>query len=168
MWLLQPDNTVYDMTAIPEMVENDLRYCVLDYSNTSDIDFFFQPIIFIDLFARPSADLRIGSYRIQMPLDWSVVICDKNFGYMEIIELKDLRDRPFEAAIFNPITGFMPDFGEITHLNNFPDVTWNMPKLKYGHILVVPFENKVTPACAFFVRDIHRLPDQLDITKIFV
>lgn len=168
MNLLQPDNTVYNMATIPELVEDDLRFCVLDYSSTQDVDFFFIPMVFLDVFQRPSADLRIGPYRIQMPLDWSIVIADKNFGFMEIIELKDLRDRPFEAAIFNPISGYMPDFGEITHLNNFPDVTWNMPKLKYGHILVVPLETKVNPACAFFVRDIHRLPDQLDITKIFV
>jgi hypothetical protein len=165
--LLQPDNSVFNMITIPELVEDDLRFCVLDYSNTQDVDFFFVPIIFLDVFTRPSADLRIGRYRVQMPLDWSIVIADKDFGYMEIIELKDLRDRPFEAAIFNPITGFIPNFGEITHLNNFPDVTWNMPKLKYGHILVVPLENKRDPACAFFVKDIHRLPDSLDITKIF-
>ena len=67
----------------------------------------------------------------------------------------------------NPITGYMPDFGEITHLNNFPDVTWNMPKLKYGHILAVPLEAKPNPACAFFVKDVHRLPESLDITKVF-
>lgn len=167
MLLLQPENNVYDLTIIPEIVEDDLRYCVLDYSNPSDVDFLFVPMIFLDVFTRPSADLRIGRYRVQMPLDWSIVIADKDFGYMEIIELKDLRDRPFEAAIFNPITGFMPDFGEITHLNNFPDVTWNMPKLKYGHILMVPLENKPNPACAFFLKDIHRCPESLDITKIF-
>jgi hypothetical protein len=153
-------------TPIPDEVE-DLRYCVLDYSNASDVDFYFIPLIFLDSFPRPSADLQIGKYRIQMPLDWSIVIADKDFGHMEIIELKDLRDRPFEAFIMNPITSYMPDFGEITHVNNFPDVTWTMPKLKFGHILVVPLEQKVNPACAFFVRDIHRLPDSLDLTKVF-
>ena len=155
------------MNTLPEMID-DLRFCILDYSNPTEVvDFFWIPLIFLDVFPRPCADLRIGRYRLQMPLDWSIVIADKDFGYMEIIELKDLRDRPFEAVIFNPITGFMPDFGEITHLNNFPDVTWHMPKLKYGHILVVPLENKDNPACVFVVKDVHRLPESLDITKIF-
>ena len=167
MRILLCDNTVFEMNFLPETID-DLRFCVLDYSSPSEVvDFYFIPLVFLDVFPRPSADLRIGPYRIQMPLDWSVVIADKDFGYMEIIELKDLRDRPFEAIIFNPITGLMPDFGEITHLNNFPDVTWNMPKLKYGHILVVPLENKPNPPCALFVKDIHRLPDSLDITKVF-
>jgi hypothetical protein len=102
-----------------------------------------------------------------MPLDWSIVIADKDFGHMEIIEIKDLRDRPFEAFIMNPITSYMPDFGEITHVNNFPDVMWTMPKLKFGHILVVPLENKRNPACCLLAKDCARLPDQLDITKIF-
>jgi len=155
------------MATIPAMLEEDIRFCILDYSDTRDVDFFFVPMVFLDVFPRPSADLKIGPYRIQMPLDWSIVIADKDFGYLEIIELKDLRDRPFEAIILNPITGFMPDFGEITHLNNFPDVTWNMPKLKYGHILVVPLEGRSNPPCALFVKDIHRLPDSLDITKVF-
>jgi hypothetical protein len=158
---------VFDIATIPAMLEEDIRFCILDYSDTRDVDFFFVPMVFLDVFPRPSADLKIGRYRIQMPLDWSIVIADKDFGYLEIIELKDLRDRPFEAIILNPITGFMPDFGEITHLNNFPDVTWNMPKLKYGHILVVPLESCANPACALFVKDIHRLPDSLDITKVF-
>ena len=155
------------MATIPAMLEEDIRFCILDYSDTRDVDFFFVPMVFLDVFPRPSADLKIGPYRIQMPLDWSIVIADKDFGYLEIIELKDLRDRPFEAIILNPITGFMPDFGEITHLNNFPDVTWNMPKLKYGHILVVPLEGRSNPPYALFVKDIQRLPDSLDITKVF-
>ncbi len=167
MLILQPNNNVYDMNNLPEIVDFDLRFCVLDYSNTQDVDFFFLPLLFLDSFPRPSADLQIGKYRIQMPLDWSIVIADKDFGYMETIELKDLRDRPFEAFIMNPITGYIPDFGEITHLNNFPDVTWNIPKLKYGHILAVPLERIPNPPCAFFVKDIHRLPESLDITKVF-
>jgi len=146
---------------------DDLRYCVLDYSNQQDVDFFFIPMIFLDVFPRPAADLRIGKYRVQMPLDWSVVICDRDFGHMEIIELKHLNDRPFEAFIFNPITGYIPQFEEIIIENVFPDVTWHMPKLKYGHILAVPLEDCENPACALFVKDINRLPDALDISKVF-
>lgn len=174
--ILTSDNRPFDMnviplpltaeTVIPDEIQ-DLRYCVLDYSNPNDIDFFFIPLVFIDSYPRPSADLQIGRHRLQMPLDWSVVIADKDFGQMEIIELKDLRDRPFEAFILNPITSYMPDFGEIVHVNNFPDVVWTMPKLKYGHILVVPLEQVENPPCALFVRDIHRLPDALDLTKVF-
>lgn len=167
MFILTPENDVFDMNTIPELLEDDIRFCVLDYSDPQNVDFYFMALVFIDSFPRPSADLQIGKHRIQLPLDWSIVIADKDFGYMEILELKDLRDRPFEAMIFNPISGFMPDFGEITQINMFPDITWNVPKLKYGHILVVPLQQTANPPCIFCVKDIHRLPESLDITKIF-
>jgi len=166
MKILTETNKTVDMNALPANVD-ELRYCVLDYSDQQNVDFFFIPLIFLDQFPRPAADLQIGPYRIQMPLDWSIVIADKNFGNMEILELKHLNDRPFEAFIFNPVNGFMPSFGEITIENIFPDITWNMPKLKYGHILAVPLSEGKSPPCAFFLRDIVKIPEVLDITKIF-
>ena len=159
------------MNALPEKID-DLRYCILDYSdiktdNGANIDWFWIPLIFLDQFARPSTDLRIGPYRIQMPLDWSIVIADKNSGAMEVVELKHLNDRPFTAFVMNPINGFMPSFEEITIENIFPDVMWTMPKLKYGHILAIPLTDKPSPPCALFLKDVNRLPEQLDLTKIF-
>lgn len=166
MLILMPDNTTFDMNTIPEQVD-DLRYCVLDYSNQNDADFYFIPLYFLDQFPRPSADLQIGNFRVQMPLDWSIIIADKNLGNMEILELKHLNDRDFDAFLMNPINGYMPQFGEISIQNIYPDVTWNMPKLKYGHILAVPLESGPSPLCAFFVKDTNRLPETLDITKVF-
>lgn len=167
MKILLPDNTSFDMNTLPDQVDDDLRYCVLDYSNQQDVDFFFIPLLFLDTFPVSVADLTIGPYRIQMPLDWSIIIADKDFGNMEILELKHINDRPFSAFIFNPINGYMPSFGEIIIENVFPDITWYMPKLKYGHILAVPLNDKPEPPCAFFVKDTNRLPESLDITKVF-
>jgi hypothetical protein len=41
-----------------------------------------------------------------------------------------------------------------------------MPKLKNGHILVVPLETGDKPKCALFVKDINKLPDQLDVSTL--
>jgi len=155
------------MSELPNQVDDDLRYCVLDYSNQADVDFHFIPLIFLDQFPRPAADLKIGPYRIQMPLDWSIVIADKHLGNMEIIELKHLNDRDFEVFVLNPINGYVPQFLEITIENVFPDVTWNIPKLKRGHILAVPLHDGHAAPCAFFVKDTNKLPDGLDISKVF-
>lgn len=160
------NNHHFDMNQLPNEVD-DLRYCVLDYSDSQDCDFFFIPFISLDSFSRPAADLKIGKYRIQMPLDWSIIISDKNLGNLEIIELKHLNDRPFEAFIMNPINGYMPEFGEISIENIYPDVNWNMPRLKNRHILAVPLTDTPCPPCAFFIRDINKISDVLDITKIF-
>ena len=154
------------MNELPDQI-NDLRYCVLDYSNPVEVDFICIPLIFLDQFPRPSADLQIGKYRIQMPLDWSIVIADKHLGNMEIIELKHLNDRDFEVFVLNPINGYIPSFLDITIQNVFPDVSWNIPKLKRGHILAVPLTEGPAAPCAFFIKDVNKLPDNLDISKVF-
>lgn len=159
-------NKSFDIDQLPNQVD-ELRYCVLDYSDPKDVDWYFIPLIFLDSFSRPAADLVIGKYRIQVPLDWSIVISDKNFGNLEIIEIKQLNDRPFEAFILNPINGYVPDFGEISIENIFPDVNWCVPKLKNGHILAVPLDSSDKPPCALFVKDINKITDILDISKIF-
>lgn len=167
MHILTPDNKAFDMNQLPETIDYDLRYCVLDYSDQRDVDMFFVPLIFRDVFQIPAADLRIGQYRLQMPMNWSVVIADKNFGNMEVIELKHLNDRDFDVFIMNPVSSFMPSFEEISIQNIYPDITWDIPKLKFGHLLAVPLDNTDKPPCAFFVKDVNRLPDSLDIRKIF-
>jgi hypothetical protein len=166
MNILTPENTSFSMNRVPNEVD-DLRYCVLDYSDQSDVDFYFIPLIFLDQFSRPAADLQLGKYRIQVPLDWSIVIVDKESGAMEILELKSINDRDFTAFALNPINGYMPQFLNIQILNIFPDVNWYFPKLKYGHILAVPVEEGDSPLCVYLVREITKLPESLDITKIF-
>ena len=52
-----------------------------------------------------------------MPLDWNVVICDKEIGDPEIIPITQLNDRGFNVFIMNPITGFMPNFLPIEIIN---------------------------------------------------
>lgn len=165
MKILTPDNVGFDMNDIPNEID-DIRYGVLDYSDKDDVDYYFMPLIFLDNFPRPAADLQLGPYRIQMPLDWSIMIVDKDSGAIEILELKSINDREFDAWGFNPINGYMPSFLPINVLNIYPDVNWFFPKLKYGHILAVPLEDGPSPVCAYFVKDINKLPDVLDITKL--
>lgn len=165
MKILTPQNESYDMNCLPEQ-DVDVHYCVLDYSNQGDVDFYFIPLIFLDVFPRPSADLRIGPYRLRMPLDWSIVISERDFGLVEIIELKHINDRDFTAFCFNPLSSYMPSFHEISIENVFPDATWHMPHLRHGHILAVPLHDGPNPVCAYFLKDTHKIPESLDITKI--
>lgn len=187
--ILTAENTTFSMNDVPSEVE-DIRYCVLDYSNQENVDYYFMPLIFLESFSSPAALLRLGPYQLQVPLDWSIVIGEKHFGDIEIIGLMALNDRDFSAFCINPIDGYMPNFFDIEIINVFPDVKWFFPKLKFGHILAVPLRYQVTPPsqmgettlrnqsgeimadrkgppCAFFVRDVNKLPDTLDIRKIF-
>lgn len=183
MRILTEENKCFLMNELPtEPV--DIRYSVLDYSNQQNVDYFFIPLIFLETFSAPAADLKIGPYRIQMPLDWSVVVGDKNLGDLEIISITHLNDREFQSFCFNPINGYRPEFHTIEIVNVYPDIKWYFPKLKYGHILSVPlsehgttrtiqrgttgatFESTDLP-CAFFVKEVNKLPEVLDITKLF-
>ena len=165
MWILTEQNAVFNMDMIPDEIHHDLRYCVLDYSNPDNVDYYFMPLIFLENFYYPVVDITIGKYRIQMPLDWSIVIGGSD--EIEIIPLKKLNDREFLSFCFNPIKGFMPSFLPIDIVDIFPDTKWYFPKLKFGHILCCPLENKENPQCAYFVRDINKLPETLDIRKLF-
>lgn len=165
MKILTPDNISVDLNRIPSNADG-LQYGVLDYSDPRDVDYYFLPLFFLDTYPRPAADLQIGKYRIQVPLDWSIVIVEKNIGQVEVLEIKNINDREFDAWGFNPINGFSPEFMPINVLNIYPDVNWYVPKLKNGHVLVVPLEDKYSPMCALFVKDVNKLPEQLDISNL--
>jgi hypothetical protein len=153
------------MNDIPNEID-DIRYCVLDYSSKENVDYIFIPLIFLESFSLPAADLQIGPYRIQMPLDWSIVIGEKELGEIEVLPLKHLNDRDFTSFVLNPIKGFVPEFYSIEMVNVYPDIKWYFPKLKHGHILAVPLRDGENPPCAYFLHDINKCPEVLDIGKL--
>ena len=165
MKILTVDNKPFSMNDVPDEVD-DIRYCVLDYTDPANVDYIFIPLMFLESFNKSSVDLRIGNYRIQMPSDWSIVIGDKHSGELEVISLKQLNDREFDVFAINPISGYMPEFLDIEIMNVFPDVKWYFPKLKYGHILAVPLSGSEKSLCAYFVKDVNKIPESLDITQM--
>ena len=96
MKILTVDNKTYELDDIPEVVD-DLRYGVLDYSNPKNVDYyFFIPLVFPESFY-PAAVLQVGDNTINIPLDWSFVICDPEVGEPEVLNLMSLNDRGFHA-----------------------------------------------------------------------
>lgn len=89
MKILTNENTPFDMNNLPDEVD-DLRYCVLDYSNSDDVDYFFVPLLFMESFTTPGALIQIGKYQCQLPIDWAIIIGDKHIGDLEIIEIHKL------------------------------------------------------------------------------
>lgn len=165
MKILTSDNVPFEMNNIPDEIE-DIRFCVLDYTDHRNVDYIFIPLMFLESYNTPSVDLRIGNHRIQLPMDWSLVIGDKHSGELEVISLKQINDRSFEAFAINPVSGYMPHFLDVEIINIFPDVKWHFPKLKYGHILSVPLQEGDTPLCVFVVKDVNKIPESLDITQL--
>lgn len=164
MKILTAENTSYEMNELPEYVE-DLRFCVLDNSDPKDPDYFFIPLVFLETFNDPALVLKIGKHTIKMPYNWQLLIGEPDFGDLEVIPLTRLNDRNFKAFTFNPISNKIPSYELIQILDVYQDVKWYFPKLRNGQILAVPLDDSPNPPCAYFVKEISKQSEIVDITK---
>lgn len=167
MRILTLHNTSFDLNDLPDDVDEDTRYSVLDNSNPSEPDFFFMPLIFLEAFNSPAIVLNIGGNEVQMPLDWCMVVGDKDCGLdPEVLPLTSINDRGFDALIFNPIKGFRAEYMPVEIVNIYNDVKWYFPKMKNGQILTVPITEGENPPCAFFVKEVTRQSEVIQLHKV--
>jgi len=155
----------YEMTDIPDEVD-DMQFCVLDNSNSKDPDYFYIPLIFLESFNSPALVLKIGKHVIKMPVDWQILIGEKDSGDLEVVPLTSINDRGFSAFCFNPRSSFRPEFHEIEIEDVYQDVKWYFPKLKPGQLLAIPLEAGVTGSlCVYCVKEISRQSEVVDFSK---
>lgn len=167
MQILTLDNLPFDLNNLPEEVDDSMRFAVLDNSNPQDPDFFFQPLIFLESFNSPAMVLKIGEHELAMPLDWSIAIGDNQSSCdIEILPLTSLNDRGFDALCFNPLSSFRLEFKKIEIVNFYNDVKWYFPKMKNGQLLAVPLGNEPKPLCCYFVKEISRQQEIIDLSKL--
>ena len=50
MKILTLNNRSFDLNELPDEVDEDTRFSVLDNSNPNEPDFFFMPLIFLESF----------------------------------------------------------------------------------------------------------------------
>ena len=158
MKILTVENKCYDLDTLPEEID-DIRYCVLDATEKDNIDFFFLPLIFLESFYAPAICLQIGNKSIQMPMDWSMLICDDDFSASEVIPLTSLNNRGFKALVMNPLRNGSLQQHDVLITNIFQNVKWYVPRLKNGHMLAVPIEDGEKPQCVYFVKEHNKLAD---------
>ena len=157
MRILTLENECFNLDDLPETIEDDVRFSVLDNSNPKEPDFFFVPLIFLESFSAPAMVLDIGGHEVTMPVDWSVAVgCSESGNDLEVLPLTSINDRGSEAFLFNPLKSFKTDFAEINIVNFYTDVKWYFPKMKNGQLLSVPIREGKNPLCAYFVKDISR------------
>jgi hypothetical protein len=111
--------------------------------------------------------LKIGNQEITMPIDWSIAVGDSSSACdIEILPLTSLNDRGFEAFCFNPLTGFKIEFHRIEIVNFYNDVKWYFPKMRNNQLLAVPLNNEPQPLCAYFIKEISRQSELINLSKI--
>jgi hypothetical protein len=167
MNILTLDNTVFSLNNLPESVDENARFSVLDNSNPHDPDFFFVPLIFLESFNSPAVVLRIGEQEVTMPLDWCIAVGDgESSTNIEVIPLSSLNDRGFDALVFNPLTSHRIEFKPIEIINFYSDIRWYFPKMKNGQLLTTPLSNNDKPECAFFVKEISRYCEVIHLDRL--
>jgi len=167
MQILTLDNTTFSLNNLPEEVDENTRFAVLDNSNPTEPDFFFMPLIFLESFNAPAMVLRIGEDEIAMPIEWSIAVGDSTAATdIEILPLTSLNDRGFEALCFNPLSSFRVEFKKIEIVNFYNDVKWYFPKMKNGQLLASPTRFGSKPDCVYFVKEISRQSEIIQLDKI--
>ena len=167
MRILTLENECFNLDDLPEQIEDDVRFSVLDNSDPKNPDFFFVPLIFLESFSAPAMVLDIGGKEVTMPVDWSIAVgCSESGNDLEVLPLTSINDRGFEAFLFNPLTSFKTDFGEVKITNFYTDVKWYFPKVKNGQLLSVPITEGKDPLCAYFVKDISRQSEVIEYSLL--
>ena len=166
MRILTLDNEYYNLETLPEEID-DLRFAILDNSNPSNVDYHYIPLIFLESFNAPALVLKIGKHTIKMPVDWQILIGEKEHGDLETLPLTSINDRGFNVFQFNPLTSFSPTFLPIEIVDIYHDVTWYAPRLKNGQFLCVPLNDGPKPECVYFVKEISRNCEIIDYAQAF-
>ena len=167
MQILTLDNKCYKLTQLPDQIDDEMHFAVLDNSDSKSPDFFFIPLIFLESFNSPALVLNIGGNLVKMPVDWQILIGEPDFGDLEVIPLTSINDRGFSVYTFNPLTSFKPVFETVEIVDIYQDVKWYFPKLKPGQLLAVPINDGDKPMCAYFVKEISRQSEVVDYGKIW-
>jgi hypothetical protein len=166
MNILLLDNIQYNLENLPDEVD-DFRFAILDNSNPSNVDYYYIPLIFLESFSAPALVLKIGNHTIKMPVDWQILIGEKEHGDLETLPLTSINDRGFNAFEFNPLSSFSPTFLPIEIVDIYHDVVWYAPRLKNGQFLCVPIEEGPKPKCVYFVKDVSRASEVVDYSQAF-
>ena len=165
--ILTLENKAFNLNELPDEVEEDARFSVLDNSDASYPDFYFMPLIFLESFNSPAILMNIGGYEIQMPLDWCMLVGDSDCGTdPEVLPLTSINERGFEAFVINPIKGYRSEFAAVEIINIYQDVRWYFPKMTNGQLLSVPLHDGHNPLCAYFVKEISRQSEQVELANL--
>jgi hypothetical protein len=163
MRILTLENETFLLNNLPVELKEDVRFSVLDNSNPKEPDFYFIPLIFLESFNSPAIVLEINGKEITMPVDWNLAVGDsEGGGDIEVLPLTSLNDRGFEAFLFNPLSSYTMNWGQVKITNFYNDMKWYFPKTKNGQLLGVPITEGKEPQCAWFIKDISRQSETID------
>ena len=167
MRILTLDNRGIRLDDLPETLEEEVHFAILDNRNTLEPDFYFEPLAFMESFNSAAIVLRIGENEITLPSDWKIAIGDSVTGNdLEILPVTSIYKRNFEAFVYNPLTSFRPEFSHVEMINIYHDLTWFCPRMHSNQLLVIPLTGDDKPPCIFAGRDVSKQNELIKYTEL--
>lgn len=167
MQILTLPNTPFPLNTLPDYVDKNIRYAILDNCNPHEPDFFFPPLVLLESFNSPAIVLKIGNDIIELPIDWCLVIGDSSASaHMEVLPLSSLTDAGFNAFVFNPVSSFRMDFIPINIIGFKNDAVWFLPKLKQNHLMAVPLTSASESLCIYIAKSVTRVAELIHLDKL--
>lgn len=160
MNVLTPENYAFDMNQVTD-TEPDAMFCVLDLSDIDESDYFFKHILNTVSFNSISAELQVGTERIQVPLSWQILVGDEDTGMVEMCTIENLLNmKEPKAYVINPLRSLYAKFEDIKvlHVYTLP-IKWQIPYLQKKNLLAVPLRNGSNPPCVFFADENEKIQD---------
>lgn len=127
---------------ISKLIDN--KICVYDCSDKDYQDFFFKKISTFISYRYPSVSLLIGDkYRIDIPLNWRILVTNKHEQICRLVPIEDLMHFENQLPVFSPFHPGLPRIlnAEIFSINANP-VEHFVPKTPKKNLLALPIGNK--------------------------
>lgn len=158
----------------------DQKMCVYDCSDKDYQDFFFKKISTFILYRYPTATILMdGKYRVDLPLNWKVMVTNESEYICRMIPIEDLLHFDSnQIPVFNPFHPGLPKLmsAEIYAINPNP-VEHFVPKLPKKNLLVMPIDkncytevnneqthvNIIYPNCIYCMDDLDSSKVEFDL-----
>jgi len=136
--ILNEHNEIVDLDQVSK--NSEIYYGVLDFTKPKTPDYFFKPIVFIDTYNAPSAELKIGPYTTMIPFKWSIIVVYADIA--ELVPVEDIVSKNHDVFLINPITAYMPSSMPIRYKGSY-DTAWSYPTLGKTELLVIPIAQQI-------------------------
>lgn len=169
MIVLTENNEAVDVDKVME--GSDLYFCVLDFAKPKTPDYQFKKCVVIETYDAPIARLRVGPFEAAIPWRWSVMITYTDQA--EVITVRDLIGRDYEAFCINPLSGYMPERLPIRYIGCY-ESAWTCPRAQKHEMFAIPIgtpkftadERKRGPICLLAGENL-KVPETIDVSLLW-
>ena len=153
MKILTNENKTFNLDNIGNELAHEVHYCVYDFSDKHNPDYFFKPLVMTETFNNVTVDFQIGEHKLMLPQEWSIILADPTIGEISLIPIDEINTREFHAFTYNPIKYGLHRYYPLKPVDIFTDISWTVPRLGPHNFLLVPLTNDDESDCIFILNE---------------